>query len=60
MREWSLTVQITGWAIVREKLTPLDFLSQSRSQSRSMKRERELPSAGGLAAVDVEDMAGDE
>ncbi len=25
-----------------------------------MKRERNLPSAGGLAAIDVEDMAGDE
>src|ERR1700730_8194122 len=31
----------------------------SLAQSRSMWRERELPSASGVTAVDVEDMAGD-
>src|ERR1700676_1608747 len=35
-------------------------LINSLAQSRSMKREPELPSAGGVTAVDVEDMAGDE
>jgi len=29
-------------------------------RNRSMKRERELPSAGGLASIDGKDMSGDE
>jgi hypothetical protein len=33
---------------------------ESFAHSRLVKRERELPSAGGVTAVDVEDMAGDE
>src|SRR6478736_8713479 len=45
-------------------LLPLDILIgvrvDSLAQSRSMQRERELPSAGGLAAVDGKDMSGDE
>ena len=43
-------------------LLPLDMLIgvDSLAQSRSMQRERELPSAGGLAAVDGKDMSRDE
>ena len=35
------------------------FRRKEPGQSRSMKRERELPSAGAVTAVDVEDIAGD-